>query len=45
MMMLETIISRIQGFDYGYIEAGIKPPIITHDMIVKKKHKVVKLLK
>lgn len=34
---LEILNDRIQQFDYGYIEMGNKPPIITADMLVKKK--------
>lgn len=37
VISFETLNARIQIFDYGYIEGGNKPPLITHDMIKNKK--------
>lgn len=37
MIFLETINACIQTFDYGYVELGNKPPIITSDMLRAKK--------
>lgn len=37
MFDLETLNENIQTFDYGYIEHGNKPPVITPEMIEHKK--------
>ncbi|XP_024879521.1 uncharacterized protein LOC112459573, partial [Temnothorax curvispinosus] len=36
MISLHTINSCIQSFNYGYIESGNKPPVITQDALRKK---------
>ncbi|XP_026830972.1 uncharacterized protein LOC113563508 [Ooceraea biroi] len=36
VIFLETINSCIQSFDYGYVEFGNKPPVITQDALRKK---------
>lgn len=34
---LDLLNNRIQSFDYGYIEIGNKPPVITREMLVDNK--------